>query len=46
MKLKGYGYGVVGMTEQFEFYGKAVGAVEIPGSVPGIWRTRLGRDEG
>jgi GNAT superfamily N-acetyltransferase len=41
MKLKGYGYAVVGYTEALDFYRKAVGAVEIPGSWPGLWKTWL-----
>ena len=44
MKLKGYGYAIIGATGIFEFYGKAVGAVEIPGSAPGLYRTWVRRD--
>ena len=39
MKLKGYGYAVIGFTDKFEFYHKAAGAVEIPDSSPGLWKT-------
>lgn len=41
MKLKGYGYAVIGYTDVLEFYRKAVGAVEIPDSSPSIWKTWL-----
>jgi GNAT superfamily N-acetyltransferase len=41
MKLKGYGYAAIGFTDKLEFYQKAVGAVEIPGSSPGLWETWL-----
>jgi GNAT superfamily N-acetyltransferase len=43
MKLKGYGYAVIGAVGPAEFYARAVGAVEIPDSVPGFWRTWLRR---
>jgi len=39
MKLKGYGYAIIGGAGPVEFYQKVVGAVEIPGSVPGIWKS-------
>lgn len=41
MKLKGYGYAIIGWVGPTEFYKKAVGAVEIPGSTPSIWKTWL-----
>jgi len=41
MKLKGYGYAVIGYTDVLEFYRKAVGAAEIPDSSPGLWKTWL-----
>ena len=41
MKLKGYGYAVVGAVESTRYYQKTVGAWEIPDSSPGIYRTRL-----
>ncbi len=46
MRLKGYGYAIIGMTggTVLEFYKKAVGAVEIPDSLPGIFKTRIRRD--
>ena len=45
MKLKGYGYAVIGNTEQLEFYAKHVGAVEIPESSPGIYTTWVRTDK-
>ena len=41
MKLKGYGYAIVGAVEDAEYYKKTVGALEIPDSSPGIYSTRL-----
>lgn len=41
MKLKGYQYAVIGLTNLYEFYGKAVGAVVIPDSFPGFWAIRV-----
>jgi hypothetical protein len=41
MKLKGYGYAIIGAVDIPEFYEKAVGAIEIPESFPGILRTCL-----
>ncbi len=43
MKLKGYGYAVIGWVGPADFYRKAAGAVEIPGSAPGIWKNWLHR---
>jgi hypothetical protein len=37
MRLKGYGYAIVGMAGAPEFFRKVAGAVEIPGSSPGIY---------
>jgi len=39
MKLKGYGYAIIGGAGPSEFYRKTVGATEIPDSFPGIYRT-------
>ncbi len=39
MKLKGYAYSVVGNTEDLHFYSKNIGATEIPGSSPGLYKT-------
>jgi hypothetical protein len=38
MKLKGYGYAIIGDVGPAEFYRKTVGAVEIPDSTPGIYK--------
>ena len=46
MKLRGYGYAVIGSTERVGFYRSVAGAMEIPDSSPGIWKTRLIRDTG
>jgi len=43
MKLKGYGYAIIGWIGPGEFYRQAVGAVEIPDSTPGIWKDWLHR---
>ncbi len=44
MRLKGYGYAVVGGVGPEEFYRKAVGAINIPESSPGIYKSLLKRD--
>lgn len=41
MAAIGYAYAVVGGVRDAEYYARAVGAIEIPGSVPGIYRDRL-----
>jgi hypothetical protein len=41
MKLKGYGYAVVGGAGNIRYYEKTVGAIEIPDSTPGIYRYRI-----
>ena len=43
MQLKGYGYAVIGSVGPAEFYRKAVGAVPIPDSAPGLWKTWIKR---
>jgi len=43
MKLKGYGYAIIGSIGPGEFYRKTVGAVEIPDSTPGVWKGWLHR---
>ncbi len=45
MKLKGYGYAVVGAVKDTDFYKNTVGAQEIPGSTPGIYRTWIRKTE-
>ncbi len=39
MKLKGYGYAVVGAVKDIDFYNNTAGAIEIPGSTPGFYST-------
>ncbi|MCU7922974.1 MAG: GNAT family N-acetyltransferase [Candidatus Thiodiazotropha sp. (ex Dulcina madagascariensis)] len=41
MRLKGYGYAIVGMAGSADFYRKVADAVEIPDSYPGIYRATL-----
>jgi GNAT superfamily N-acetyltransferase len=41
----GYGYAVIGGAGPVDFYRKAVGAIEIPDSVPGIYRGILRKSE-
>jgi GNAT superfamily N-acetyltransferase len=43
MKLKGYGYAIIGDVGPAEFYRKAIGAVEIPNSTPGLYKDMLRR---
>jgi predicted N-acetyltransferase YhbS len=45
MRLKGYGYAIVGMAGSMEFYQKVAGAIEIPESYPGIYRSTLALKE-
>lgn len=42
MAEQGYGYAIVGGTSAPEFYAKHVWVLEIPDSVPGVYRDRLG----
>ena len=41
MRAEGYGYAIIGQVGAPAFFSKAVGAVEIPGSTPGIYPHRL-----
>ncbi|MHC2333048.1 GNAT family N-acetyltransferase [Bradyrhizobium sp. USDA 4454] len=41
MKYQGFGYAIIGGVGPAEFYEKAVGAVAIDGSAPGIYRGLL-----
>jgi GNAT superfamily N-acetyltransferase len=43
MKSKGYGYAIIGWAGPVAFYAKVVGAMEIPGSTPGVYQTLLSR---
>jgi hypothetical protein len=45
MKIKGYGYAIIGWVGPREFYEKSVGAVIIPDSTPGIWKDWLYKNE-
>lgn len=45
MATKGYAYGIIGGAGSPDFYGRAVGAIEIEGSSPGIYRDRLVKRE-
>lgn len=39
MKLKGYGYAVIGQTDRPEFYQRCAAATAIPDSASSIWKT-------
>ena len=41
LKAAGYAYGIIGWAGPADFYAKAVGAVAIPDSTPGIYRGLL-----
>jgi GNAT superfamily N-acetyltransferase len=43
MKSKGYGYAIIGDAGPVEFYIRAVDAIEIPDSTPGLYRSMLKR---
>ena len=43
MKLKGYGYAIVGAVKDTDYYKNAVGAIKIPDSSPGFYKTQLGK---
>ena len=45
MKLKGYGYAVAGAVKDTDFFKKNVGAIEIPGSSPGFYRSMARNSE-
>ena len=45
MLESGYSYAIIGGAGPMKFYEEAVGAVEIPGSSPGIYTDMLKRDE-
>lgn len=42
MRVKGYGYAIIGWIGPQKFYEKVAGAVVIPDSTPGIWKDWLG----
>jgi GNAT superfamily N-acetyltransferase len=41
MKLKGYGYAIVGAVKDTDYYKNAVGALEITDSSPGIYYSQI-----
>jgi GNAT superfamily N-acetyltransferase len=41
MSHLGYAYAIIGSADSIGYYRKAAGAIEIPGSSPGIYRDRL-----
>ncbi len=41
MKLKGYGYAIVGAVKDSDYYKNTVGALEIPDSAPGIYESQI-----
>ena len=41
MSAAGYAYAIVGGAGDVDFYAQTVGAIEIAGSTPGIYRDRL-----
>jgi hypothetical protein len=45
MRMKGYGYAIIGSVGPADFYRKTVGAVVIPDSEPSIWKGWLRRSE-
>ena len=45
MKLKGYGYAVVGAVKDSKFFSKTAGAIEIPDSTPGFYRNMVRKPE-
>jgi hypothetical protein len=45
MRWKGYGYAIIGRSGASGFFKKAAGALEIPGSSPGMYRHCLGMGE-
>jgi len=44
MRMKGYGYAVIGSVGPADFYKNCCGAVAIPDSSPSIWYDMLRRD--
>jgi predicted N-acetyltransferase YhbS len=41
MKNDGYAYAIIGGAGPVDFYKKALGAIEIEGSTPGIYANRI-----
>lgn len=44
LRESGYGYGIIGAAGPVEFYVKAVNAIPIPNSWPGVYTDLLGKD--
>ncbi len=44
LKALGYGYGIIGAAGPTTFYEKAIGAIAIPDSSPGVYADLLTRD--
>lgn len=44
LREMGYGYGIIGAAGPVEFYVKAVNAIPIPDSWPGVYTDLLGKD--
>jgi GNAT superfamily N-acetyltransferase len=44
LRTMGYAYGIIGAAGPVDFYTKAVGAIPIPDSTPGIYADLLGPD--
>ena len=42
MRAEGYAYAIIGWASSIDFYQRAVGAVVIEGSEPGIYPAPLG----
>ena len=45
MKLKGYGYAIVGAIGDANYYKNAVNALEIPDSTPGFYRSQIRKSQ-
>ena len=44
MKLKGYGYVIIGMTDLVDFYSRCVGATPIEQCGMSVWKDWVGDD--
>jgi hypothetical protein len=45
MRMKGYGYAIIGSVGPADFYRKTIGAVAIPDSEPSVWKGWLRSSE-
>ncbi|MGA8053142.1 MAG: GNAT family N-acetyltransferase [Burkholderiales bacterium] len=41
LRAAGYGYAIIGSAGELDFYVRCCGAIEIPGSVPGVYAPKL-----